>query len=54
MKQDDRNRQPLDQDRKPFEEPRLTYVPPKLRERGKVEDVTQQSDQGGFFGSFSP
>ena len=35
---------------KPFEEPKLTYLTPKLSERGNVQDVTLQ----GFFGSFSP
>lgn len=29
---------------------KLEYVPPKLEEQGKVEEVTLQ----GFFGSFSP
>ena len=38
------------EDRKPFEEPRLTYLTPKLTERGSVQEVTLQ----GFFGSFSP
>lgn len=42
-----------DEDRKPFEEPKLTYVTPVLKEHGKVEDVTKQSE-GGFFGTFSP
>ena len=48
---DHRNPKLETQDRKRFEEPKLTYVQPKLEERGKVEEVTQQ---GGFFGSFSP
>lgn len=37
-------------EKKPFEEPELTYVPPKLEENGRVEEVTLQ----GFFGTFSP
>ena len=35
---------------KTFEEPKLSYLTPKLSERGNVQDVTLQ----GFFGSFSP
>ena len=38
------------EDKKPFEEPKLTYLTPKLTERGNVQEVTLQ----GFFGSFSP
>jgi hypothetical protein len=36
--------------KKPFVEPKLTYMTPKLKEHGKVEDVTLQ----GFFGPFTP
>ena len=38
------------EDKKPFDEPKLTYLTPKLTERGSVQEVTLQ----GFFGSFSP
>lgn len=51
----ERNNQPEAperEERQPFEEPRLSYVQPKLREHGKVEEITLES--GGFFGTFSP
>ena len=53
MNKDERNTQAdikAAPDVKPFEEPKLTYLTPKLSERGNVQDVTLQ----GFFGSFSP
>ena len=38
------------EDKKLFDEPKLTYLTPKLTERGNVQERTLQ----GFFGSFSP
>ena len=36
-------------ERKDWEDPRLSFVEPKLTERGSVKDLT-----GGFFGTFAP